>query len=78
MPIIVEEVPYACRSIVASNIMTREVVTLKPVETIERVAEVLFNTKHHSFPIMNSKGMIIGTIPRNFIIVLVRYQAFYN
>lgn len=30
------------------------------------------------FPVVNSRGMVIGTIPRNFIIILIRNFAFYN
>lgn len=77
MPIIIDSVPLACKSIIAANIMTSNVVTFSCVETIENVKDVLLKTNHHMFPVVNSKGMIIGTIPRNFIIVLIKSHGFY-
>ena len=34
MPIIMEDVPFACREVTARNIMNSEVVTLQPVESM--------------------------------------------
>lgn len=32
---------------------------------------------HHAFPILNSQGMMIGLMPRNHIIVLLKNRGFY-
>lgn len=37
MPILSDSVPLACRQIVASNIMTRDVETFNCVETMDRI-----------------------------------------
>lgn len=78
MPIIVEEVPLACKEIVAGNIMSKDVLTFDCVESMENIEDALLNTNHHMFPVVNNKGLVIGTIPRNFIIVLIKYECFYN
>jgi CBS domain-containing protein len=71
LPIIIESVPFACKHIVAENIMTKDVVTLSPVEDMSTIRKVLTQTKHHMFPIVNKAGHIIGSIPRNYIITLI-------
>ena len=78
MPIIVEQVPLACKEIVAGNIMSCNVLTFDCVESIENIEDAHLNTNHHMFPVVNNKGLVIGTIPRNYIIVLIKYQCFYN
>ena len=30
------------------------------------------------FPVVNSQGIVIGTIPRNFIIVLIKTECYYD
>ena len=78
MPILTDSVPLACKEIVAGNIMTKDVVTFSCVETIENIEDAITKTNHHMFPVVNSRGMVIGTIPRNYIIVLIKLECYYN
>ena len=78
MPIIVEGVPLACKEIVAGNIMSKDVLTFDCVESMEKIEDALLNTDYHMFPVVNNKGLVIGTIPRNYIIVLIKFECFYN
>ena len=40
--------------------------------------EVLTKTNHHSYPVLNTKGAVIGMIPKNFVIVILKNLYFYN
>jgi predicted transcriptional regulator len=71
MPILIDKIPAPCRQIQAYSVMTSKLVTLNGVDQIENVKKVLESTNHHSFPVLNTKGAIIGMIPRNFIITLI-------
>lgn len=35
-------------------------------------------SKHHAFPVMNTKGNFVGLIPRNFLLVLLQERHFYG
>ena len=76
MPILVEEVPGPCQKIMATKIMSKNVVTLDRVVTLHDVKKALMSG-HHSFPVLNSQGNLIGLMPWNFIIVLVKSQTYY-
>ena len=78
MPILLDKVPRPCKKIIAENIMTRNVLTLQCVDTLENISNVITTTNHHAFPIMNSHGYVIGIIPRNFIITLLKNRWFYE
>jgi len=47
------------------------------VDTLKNIGEAL-KTGHHSFPVLNAAGNLIGMIPRNFIIVLIKNRGFYH
>lgn len=78
MPILVDKVPRPCRTIIAEDIMAREVVTLKCVDSILKIEGAITKDNHHAFPVLNSKGECIGLIPRNYIIVLITKHWFYE
>ena len=48
------------------------------MDSVENIAKVLKTTKHHAFPVLNSNGKVVGIIPRNYVIILLKYQHFYN
>lgn len=77
MPILVDEVPGPCQKLLASKIMSKNVVTLDRVASLKDVRDAL-KAGHHSFPVVNSKGHVIGLIPSNFLIVIVRNKSFYH
>jgi len=66
----------------ASDLMTREVVTLRPIESVKRLREVLYATEHNMFPLLypashpTRPGALFGTIMRETLVVLVQAAAF--
>jgi hypothetical protein len=58
--------------------MSSELVTIKSVDDVKTIMGVLNSNKHHSFPVLNTKGVVIGLIPRNFVIIILQNQYFYN
>ena len=77
MPILIDKVPRPCKKIIAEDLMARDLVTLKCVDTLENIEKALNNGNHHGFPVLNSRGDYIGLIPKNFIIVLLQKNWFY-
>jgi predicted transcriptional regulator len=78
MPILIDKVPRPCKKIIAEDLMAKNLVTLNCVETIPNIEEAITKTNHHGFPVLNSRGKCIGVIPRNFIIVLLKNNWFYQ
>jgi predicted transcriptional regulator len=72
-----EHVPPACRGIRAEQIMSKKVVSLGGVVTVKKIHEAL-KSPHHGFPVMNMDNQVIGLIPKNFLIVLIRERAYYT
>jgi predicted transcriptional regulator len=78
LPILIDKVPEPCKKIIAEDVMARNVVTLQCVDTVTNIEEAITKTNHHGFPVLNSKGECIGLIPRNYIIVLITKNWFYQ
>jgi len=57
--------------------MAKEIVTLQNVETIQNVLGAC-KTSHHGFPILNSRGNVVGLIPKNYAVTLLDSRAFYR
>jgi len=77
MPLIRDWIPEPCQKMVAENVMSKSVVTLQNVCKLSDVL-VAIQTKHHAFPVLNSKGNFVGIIPRNFLLILVQERHFYG
>jgi len=77
MPIIKDVIPPPCEGIIASQIMSRNVITLQNVDTVQNILGAA-KTSHHAFPILNSRGNMVGLIPKNYIIILLEHRAFYR
>jgi len=77
MPILTKEVPEENRLKRAENIMSSEVKYLRSVATLKRVYECL-KSSHHGFPVLNTRGQVIGLIPKNFLVILVTKKTFYS
>jgi CBS-domain-containing membrane protein len=69
-----------CKPLKADYIMEREVDVVRPVETVQNIKKLFEDPEndHHAFPIVNQKGTLIGIIPRNFMIVLLKQKNFYH
>ena len=58
--------------------MARDPVCLKAVDSVENIKHVLTTTNHHAFPLLNQKGQLVGLIPKNYIIIILKQQMFYS
>lgn len=58
--------------------MHDEPVVLNILDTVENIRDVLTSNDHHAFPLINSEYKLVGIIPRNFIIVILKHQAWYS
>lgn len=60
--------------------MERQVDVFRPVETIQNIKKILEDeeSNHHGFPIVNNKGALIGIIPRNHVINILKQKNFYH
>lgn len=77
MPILIDEVPFVNQSMIAEQIMASNVLSLKNVDKVENILKVL-QSSHHGFPVLNLNGKCTGLIPKNFLVIILRYQAFYK
>lgn len=77
MPILVDDVPEPCKYIIAEDFMEKKVISVHSVEKVKNIVKAL-KSGHHAFPVLNKSGNAAGIIPRNFLITILRKQAFYN
>jgi acetoin utilization protein AcuB len=59
------ELIYLVSKIKVGSIMTREVVTLSPLMTVEEAAEVLLKHKFSGAPVIDENGVILGVITKS-------------
>ncbi|MBA4348465.1 MAG: hypothetical protein C0415_00540 [Thermodesulfovibrio sp.] len=52
----------------AKDIMTRDVITVKPATTIEELARILMQNKVSGAPVVNDEGDLIGIVTENDLI----------
>ena len=77
MPMLKDSIPPPCETVIASQIMSKSVVTLQNVDTVQNVLEAC-KTSHHAFPILNSRGNVVGLLPKNYALTLLDSRAFYR
>jgi hypothetical protein len=76
IPILIDSIPEPCKNIMAELMMNKDLVILQRVDTLENIAKAMSFT-HHAFPVVNAAGNLIGMIPRNFIITLIKQKGYY-
>lgn len=59
-----------------TRFMTTNVITLNEVEKVSRVLEVLKNSSHNGFPVVNREGKLRGLILRKSLITLLKLKAY--
>lgn len=59
-----------------NKFMTQPVVTLNEIEKVRRVMDVLVNTTHNGFPIVNKEGKLRGLILRKTLCSLLKLKAY--
>ena len=77
MPILKKSVPACNREIRAEQIMAKKVIAIKSVDSVKKIFEAL-KSPHHGFPVLNMNGQVIGLIPKNFLIVLIKKRCYYS
>jgi len=77
MPILISFVPLCNRLVRAEQFMSKEVVSLNAVDTVENIHKAC-QTEHSAFPIKNRTGRVVGLISKNYLITLLTHKAFYH
>lgn len=79
MPILSNHgVRECCKGLKADYFMTRDPIVFRATETVQNIAKVFAHVHdidghdHHAFPIVNDKGVLVGIIPRNHIINILK------
>ena len=78
MPIITDKIPGPCTNLRAGDIMSSNPIKLKYLSTMEEIRKAIEDNNHHAFPLVNDEDRLVGIIPRNFIIVIIKEKAFYR
>jgi|TARA_B110001450_G_scaffold158856_1_gene148203 predicted transcriptional regulator len=81
MPILSNHgVRECCKGIKADYLMERNPDVFRAVETIQNIKKIFADPdqNHHAFPIVNKKGVLIGIMPRNHIINILKQKNFYH
>ncbi|KAI6243670.1 Chloride channel protein [Aphelenchoides fujianensis] len=88
IPILGWNPPKMSRNILASDIMRKDVVALEPKERVGRLLEIIKNTKHHAFPVVDridpaltnaqfpDYGRLQGLVLRSQIFTLLKTKHF--
>ena len=71
---------WALRHGRAGDLATINLVTLYPIETSERLVEILTKTTHHLFPVVyppghKNEGLIYGTVMREVLIIILKTHS---
>jgi hypothetical protein len=77
MPIISDKIPGPCKKLRAGDVMAKPVITVRSVEKMDNIKKIL-KTEHHAFPVINMNDQLVGIIPRNFIMTIIEYEAWYS
>ncbi len=65
----VNKMNEANKNILAKDIMTENVITVKPDTSIEQLSEILINNKISGVPVVNDLGDVVGIVTEADIIV---------
>ena len=55
---------------------SKDLVALQRVDNLENIAKAM-DYNHHAFPVVNGAGNLIGMIPKNFMITLIKNKGYY-
>ncbi|KAI6191174.1 hypothetical protein M3Y97_00199300 [Aphelenchoides bicaudatus] len=88
IPILGWNPPKMARNILASDIMRKDVIALEPKERVGRLLDIVKNTRHHAFPVVDriepglteaqfpNYGRLKGLILRSQILTLLKKKHF--
>lgn len=72
MPLMEDPIRVSLGDELVSCIMTQDVQSLQPAESHARLSSVLRETPHNAFPVVNSKGSLLGLISRKVLVQISR------
>lgn len=76
VPILQDWIPEGCKDIIAEEMMSTKLVSLERVDTLSNILKAL-KSGHHGFPVTNASGYLVGMIPSNFLVILIKNKSYY-
>lgn len=77
IPLLRNNVPKTQRDVTAYQIMSPLVLTCEGIVSVDYLTSIL-QKPFSQYPVLNSKGNIVGMIPKNFLIVIVENHHWMN
>ena len=77
VPFLTHKVPKENRAMRAKVVMSRPVITLTTIATVEDIFSALKEQKAY-FPVLNQAGILVGRISSNFLIKLIECKCWYD
>uniref|UniRef100_A0A6B2KYB9 Chloride channel protein n=1 Tax=Arcella intermedia TaxID=1963864 RepID=A0A6B2KYB9_9EUKA len=78
LPVLEWSGPLSMRKFTAKAVMNTPVQCLQQIESVNTIYEMLRDTNHNGFPVLDSEGTLCGLILRQQLIVLLSSKAFQN
>lgn len=78
IPFLVEKVPRENEHMVAKDIMSENVKSLKRICKVSDVHKALKCEEFNGFPVLDNNGKLLGLISRNFLIIILKNKAWFN
>lgn len=70
--------PFQCKELIAEKLMCKEkIYVLHEVATMQEIKDCL-ESGHHGFPVINDLNKVVGMVNKNFLIILIENNVFYN
>ena len=77
MPFLRSSCPDSTKYMKASEIMSRELVTLPTIANMAACKKAL-ESHHNAYPVVNTAGRLVGLIPKSNIVTLLEHKRFYD
>ena len=71
------EAPKQTKDLLASVVMSKDCVTIPTIANMAACKKAL-ESGHCGFPVVNTAGKLVGLIPKNFLVKILRKKAFYD
>lgn len=71
IPMLRNHVPTTNRNVTAFQLMASPVVTIEAIVSVDYLRDIL-KEPFSTFPVLNSAGNLVGMMPKNFLLVLIK------
>ena len=61
-----------------ADIMTREVITLSPNDTVDKVEDIFKTNNIHHIPIVNEQGNVVGIVSKSDFLMIYQSLTFFR